>query len=148
MTHDSNPEFIGGTNPGPNSAIDAYFFDIARPGEGRMEEAGKIIGAPHREFEATQDNLSICEDLAKDIPEVTTVLAAMISVGHEALPQRWRSDPEETKMVLSMVGHLEIGYIRAQQAAIRRGPGFPGLPEREAAIERLLTNLQGDAVTS
>jgi hypothetical protein len=145
MTQHGGPEFSDDTNPGSSVAIELFFQDFDRPTKEEMDKAGQIIGAPHREIEKTQDSLSICEDLAYDIPGVTTVLAGMISVGHEALPPLWRRDPEEVRMVLSMVGHLEIGYIRAQQAAVRHGSGFPGLAEREAGIGRLLADLESGA---
>lgn len=137
---DDGQEFAHGSF-GSNSAIQVYLSRVARPDPESMQQAADVVGAAYREIEHTQDALSICMDLARDVPNATTVLAGMISTGHEVIPKRWRSDPVETRMVLSMVGCMEVGYLRAQQAAIRRGPAFPELSERVHEIERLLENL-------
>jgi hypothetical protein len=66
----------------------------------------------------------------------------MIGTGNEAVPKRWKTDPEETRIVLSMTAHMEIGQLRALQAAVRRGPEPPGAAERISEIEQLLSDLQ------
>jgi hypothetical protein len=138
---DDSPEPSHGVNPGPNSAIDTYFSRVSRPTPEDMVRVANLIDSPHREIEHSQDTLNICEDLAKDVPNATTVLAGMINLGHEAIPKRWISDPEETRMVLSMVGHMELGSLRALKEAERRGNGFPGLSERILEIEQLIEDL-------
>lgn len=138
----NTPESAGIINPGPNAAIAAYFSRVAPPTPEEIVPAADIIHAGYRELEHTQDALNICADLARDVPNATTVLAGMIGTGHEAVPKRWRSDPDEMRMVLSMTGHLEIGYLRAQQEAVRRGPDFSGVPERILEVEQLLNELR------
>lgn len=140
--YQSGPESSDITNPGPNSAIRTYFSRIATPTPEEVVQAADIVGAAYREIEHTQDALNICADLARDVPQATTILAAMIGTDHETIPKRWRSDQDDIRMILSMVGYMEVGYLRAQQTAIRRGPEFPGLSERILAIEQLLDDLQ------
>jgi hypothetical protein len=139
----NEPETTPITNPGPNSAIYTHLSQVAPATPEEIVQAADIVGAVYREIEHTQDALNICFDLVRDVPQATTVLATMIGTNHQALPKRWKTHPEDVRTVLSMVGHLEIGYLSAQQAAVRRGPELPGLPERILAVEQLLDDLHG-----
>lgn len=138
----ASPESGGIINHGPNSAIYTYFSRVALPTPEEIVQVADIVGAAYREIEHTQDALSICMDLVREVPRATTVIAGMIGTGHETVPKRWRTDPDDIRMVLSMTGHMEIGYLRAQQAAVRRGPAFPESPERILEIQQLLDELQ------
>ena len=104
--------------------------------------AAKVFSEPSREVERRQDALSVSEDLAREVPQATTVLAAMIGINHQAVPTRWRSNHEDMRMILRMVGHREVAGLHGQQEIPRRGPEFPGLTERIEEIKQLAEDLQ------
>lgn len=138
--HPTGPGFSGSVSIGPQAAFETYFQHAEPASTEDIEEAAKLI-AKHRETEGLEDAFSVCSDIATAFPNPTTVMAEMITTGHEAVPKRWRTDPEDIKMVISMVGYMEIGRLHAQEAAVRRGPGFPGLAERIFEIEQLMDGL-------
>jgi hypothetical protein len=126
----------------PHSAITDYFLYVGRPALEDMDAAGAVLTARYRERDGARAAHSICRDLAMRIHDPTTILAAMFSADHEAIPGRWKADHETTRTILSMVAHLEIGDLHAQQL-IPVGDGeFPGLAERLAEVEQFLGALQ------
>lgn len=137
-----SPEFEG-INPGPNGVLRDYFSRRPLPTAEEVERAAKLV-EEHQHIEGVQDSFSICVDMAITVPEATTVLAGMINTNHAALPKRWRHDHRESTMVLSMVGEMEMGYLRAMQEAVVHGP-LLATPERIDEIQGLLGALRGEA---
>ena len=125
----------------PKSVIANYFLHVERPTSKDMSAVAGLISGPWREYERTADALNICIDLAIRIPNATTVIAGMFDIDHEAIPPHWQ-DPEDTRAILSSVGDMEGSILRSQQRFVIRGPAFPGLPERLAEVEQLVSALQ------
>ncbi len=89
-----------------------------------------------------RDALGVCLDLNTTGSDATTVLAGMFAVGHEALPEHWRSNPEIARTVLTISGHIEIGLLRAQQTSVAHEGGMAILDERLQEVESFTAALQ------
>ncbi|MGC1176572.1 MAG: hypothetical protein WA843_00735 [Candidatus Saccharimonadales bacterium] len=64
-----------------------------------------------RDFETEET----CRELCEKVDNPTAQLATMFRSGSGDLPASWTKDPEAMRLVLSVVGSMELGSLRARQ---------------------------------
>lgn len=116
----------------PNNRIDANVLTIA----------GQLVRDGYKGFDGRMNTLGICILFANRLSDSTTVLAELFATDSTDLPEHWKNNPEVTRTVLSMSGHVELGFLRALQVAQAHQGGNPSIDARIAVVERFVTDLQ------
>jgi hypothetical protein len=126
----------------PNAAMDGFLDPSKRSAANVLAAAGQFVRAAYQGFDGEKDALGTCVFLTQRLSNPTTVMAELFAMDSVDLPEHWKNNPEVTRIVLTMSGHVELGYLRANQVAQAHEGGNPHIDARIAEVEGFVSALQ------
>jgi hypothetical protein len=112
-------------------AVILEHLSAAKPcGAGALSATADILRGSYRSFDGRRNVVGAAIDVAERITYPTTVLATLFEQKSPDLPEQWITDKEITRTVLLIFGHIESGYLRAQQVSLEHEGGNAAIDAR------------------